>query len=91
MSSFIKADLKQTNDYCASFNQVGFVLEVSCKLILCLQYLFDILSKLADKSTEQVTIVSNEHKNNQTILLQEKHCVLCVTAVSLILVFIETP
>jgi len=41
MSSFIKADLKQTNDYCASFNQ----------------YLFDILSKLADKSTEQAAEV----------------------------------
>ena len=23
MSSFMKADLRQTNDYCASFNQVG--------------------------------------------------------------------
>ena len=31
----MKADLRQTNDYCASFNQVGeqhvFVMLVSCK------------------------------------------------------------
>jgi len=37
----MKADLRQTNDYCASFNQ----------------YLFDLLSKLADKSTEQAAEV----------------------------------
>ena len=38
MSAFIKSDLRQTVDYGASFNQ----------------YLFDILSKLVDKSNAQV-------------------------------------
>jgi hypothetical protein len=38
MSSFIKADVRQTNEYGASFSH----------------FLFDTLSKLADRSTEQV-------------------------------------
>ena len=38
MTAFIKSDLRQTVDYGASFNQ----------------YLFDILSKLVDKSNAQV-------------------------------------
>jgi hypothetical protein len=38
MTAFIKSDLHQTVDYGASFNQ----------------YLFDILSKLVDKSNTQV-------------------------------------
>ena len=38
MSSFIKADVRQTNEYGASFSH----------------FLFDTLSKLADRSSEQV-------------------------------------
>ena len=41
MTAFIKSDMRQTVDYGASFNQ----------------YLFDLLSKLVDKSHEQVGVV----------------------------------
>ena len=41
MTAFIKSDMRQTVDYGASFNQ----------------YLFDLLSKLVDKSHEQVVVV----------------------------------
>ena len=41
MTAFIKSDMRQTVDYGASFNQ----------------YLFDLLSKLVDKSHEQVGAV----------------------------------
>ena len=40
MTAFIRADLRQTNDYGASFNQ----------------FLFDIISNLVDKSNEQVNV-----------------------------------
>ena len=38
MAAFVKSDLRQTIDYGACYNQ----------------YIFDILSKLVDKSNEQV-------------------------------------
>ena len=41
MTACIRADLRQTDDYGASFNQ----------------FLFDILSKLVDKSNEQVIVL----------------------------------
>ena len=40
MTAFVKSDLRQTVDFGASFNQ----------------YLFDILSKLVDKSNDQVGV-----------------------------------
>ena len=43
MTAFVKSDLRQTVDYGASFNQ----------------YLFDLLSKLVDKSNEQVRDVDS--------------------------------
>ena len=40
MTAFVKSDLRQTVDFGASFNQ----------------YLFDILSKVVDKSNDQVSV-----------------------------------
>ena len=52
MTAFIKSDMRQTVDYGASFNQ----------------YLFDLLSKLVDKSHEQVVVVLlGNHKHDSII------------------------
>ena len=54
MTAFIKSDMRQTVDYGASFNQ----------------YLFDLLSKLVDKSHEQVVEVVLGNHINMLLLFQ---------------------
>ena len=65
MAAFVKSDLRQTIEYGACFNQ----------------YIFDILSKLVDKSNEQVA-KSKTYRSYQRII--RKHlCVIEINNVSL--------
>ena len=54
MAAFVKSDLRQTIEYGSCFNQ----------------YIFDILSKLVDKSNEQVAALNNKLSINITSTVQ---------------------
>ena len=53
MSAFIKSDVRQTLEFGASFSH----------------FLFDILSKLADRTTDQVYILYTESSYNMSSLI----------------------